>query len=123
MKIKDRKTGKIIKEEEDSTSIIKFLYHSLLGRITLTFIFSRIYFSKLLSIYYKSTLSKKKIRDFVKKYDMDKGLLNKDFKSFDDFFKRKEEVVADSEGFVATASGKIRVFKIRGFTLGIKNLK
>ena len=74
MKIKDRKTGKIIKEEEDSASVIKFLYHSLSGRIVLKFIFSRIYFSKLLSIYYKSTLSKKKIKDFVKKYDMDKSL-------------------------------------------------
>jgi len=126
MKIKDRKTAKVIKEEEDSASIIKFLYHSLLGRIVLKFIFSRIYFSKLLSIYYKSALSKKKIKDFVKKYDMDKGLLNKDFKSFDDFFKRKEDVTADSEGFVATASGKIRVFRIgedKGLYLGDKKLK
>ena len=112
MKIKDRKTGKIIKEEEDSASIIKFLYHSLVGRIILKCILSRIYFSKLLSIYYKSALSKKKIKDFVKKYDMDKSLLNEDFKSFDDFFKRKEEVAADREGFVASASGKLRVFKI-----------
>ena len=126
MKIKDRKTAKVIKEEEDSASIIKFLYHSLVGRIVLKFIFSRVYFSKLLSIYYKSALSKKKIRDFVKKYDMDKGLLNKDFKSFDDFFKRKEDVVADSEGFVATASGKLRVFKIgedKGLYLGDKKLR
>ena len=126
MKIKDRKTGRIIKEEEDSASVIKFLYNSLSGRIVLKFIFSRIYFSKLLSIYYKSTLSKKKIIDFVKKYDMDKGLLNKDFKSFDDFFKRKEEVVADREGFVASASGKLRVFKIgedKGLYLGDKRLR
>ena len=57
---------------------------------------------------------------------MDKSLLNKDFKSFDDFFKRKEDVVADSEGFAATASGKIRVFKIgedKGLYLGNKKLK
>lgn len=126
MKIKDRKTGRIIKEEEDSASVIKFLYHSLVGRIVLKFIFSRIYFSKLLSIYYKSTLSKKKIKDFVKKYDMDKSLLNKDFKSFDDFFKRKEDVFVDSEGFAATASGKLRVFKIgedKGIYLGDKKLR
>ena len=126
MKIKDRKTGRIIKEEEDSASVIKFLYHSLVGRIVLKFIFSRIYFSKLLSIYYKSTLSKKKIKDFVKKYDMDKSLLNKDFKSFDDFFKRKEDVFVDSEGFAAAASGKLRVFKIgedKGLYLGDKKLR
>ena len=80
MKIKDRKTGRVIREEEDSASIIKFLYHSLVGRIFLKFIFSRIYFSRLFSIYYKSTLSKKKIKDFVNKYGMDKSLLKKDFK-------------------------------------------
>lgn len=126
MKIKDRKTGRIIKEEEDSAKIIEFLYHSFAGRIFLKLFFARVYFSKLLSIYYKSALSKKKIRDFVKKYDLDKSLLNKDFKSFDDFFKRKEDVVVDSEGFVATASGKIRVFKIgedKGLYLGDKKLK
>ena len=126
MKIKDRKTGRIIKEEEDSASVIKFLYHSLVGRIILKFIFSRSYFSKLLLIYYKSALSKKKTKDFVKKYGMDKSLLNKDFKSFDDFFKRKEEVTVDGEGFVAAASGKIRVFKIgddKGLYLGDKKLK
>ena len=112
MKIIDRKTGRIIKEEEDSAKIIKFLYHSFIGRIFLKLFFARVYFSKLLSIYYKSPVSKKKIKDFVKKYGLDRALLKRDFKSFADFFSRKEEVNVDNEGFLATASGKLRVFKI-----------
>ena len=44
MKIKDRKTAKVIKEEEDSASVIKFLYHSLLGRAVLKFIFPEFIF-------------------------------------------------------------------------------
>lgn len=112
MKIIDRKTGRIIKEEEDSAKIIEFLYHSLVGRIFLKLFFARVYFSKLLSIYYKSPVSKNKIKGFVKKYGLDRALLKRDFKSFADFFSRKEKINVDNEGFLATASGKLRVFKI-----------
>lgn len=112
MKIIDRKTGRIIKEGEDSAKIIEFLYHSFAGRIFLKLFFARPYFSKLLSIYYKSSVSKKKIKGFVKKYDLDRALLKRDFKSFADFFSRKEKINVDKEGFLATASGKLRVFKI-----------
>ena len=59
----------------------------------------------MLSIYYKSSVSKKKIKGFVKKYDLDGALLKRDFKSFDDFFSRKEKINVDKEGFLATASG------------------
>ena len=43
---------------------------------------------------------------------MDRGLLKRNFKSFADFFSRKEKINVDNEGFLATASGKLRVFKI-----------
>ena len=112
MEIIDRRSGKIIREEEDSAKVIEFLYHSFLGRLFLKLFFARPYFSKLLSIYYKSHLSKNKIKSFIKKYDLDRGLLKRNFKSFADFFSRKEKINVDNEGFLATASGKLRVFKI-----------
>lgn len=112
MEIIDRRSGKIIKEEEDSAKVIEFLYHSFFGRLFLKLFFARPYFSKLLSIYYKSPLSKNKIKSFIKKYDLDRGLLKRNFKSFADFFSRKEKINVDNEGFLATASGKLRVFKI-----------
>ena len=112
MKIIDRKNGQIINEVEDSAGIIRFLYHSLPGRIFLKLFFARVYFSKLLSLYYKSPLSKAKIEGFVKKYNMDGRLLKRGFASFDDFFTRKERINPDREGFIATASAKLRVFRI-----------
>ena len=112
MKIIDRKNGQIINDVEDSAGIIRFLYHSLPGRIFLKLFFARVYFSKLLSIYYKSPLSKAKIESFVKKYNMDGRLLKRGFVSFDDFFTRKERINPDREGFIATASAKLRVFRI-----------
>ena len=112
MEIIDRRSGKIIKEGEDSAKVIEFLYHSFFGRLFLKLFFARPYFSKLLSIYYKSPLSKNKIKSFIKKYDLDRGLLKRNFKSFADFFSRKEKINVDNEGFLATASGKLRVFKI-----------
>ena len=93
MEIIDRRSGKIIREEEDSAKVIEFLYHSFIGRIFLKLFFARPYFSKLLSLYYKSPMSKNKIKSFIKKYNLDK-------------------INVDNEGFLATASGKLRVFKI-----------
>lgn len=112
MEIIDRRSGKIIREEEDSAKVIEFLYHSFIGRIFLKLFFARPYFSKLLSIYYKSSMSKNKIKSFIKKYNLDRGLLQRNFKSFADFFSRKEKINVDNGGFLATASGKLRVFKI-----------
>ena len=91
MKIIDRRSGKIIKEEEDSAKIIGFLYHSFFGRLFLKLFFARPYFSKLLSIYYKSPMSKNKIKSFIKKYNLDRGLLQRNFKSFADFFFKKRK--------------------------------
>ena len=112
MEIIDRRSGKIIREEEDSAKVIEFLYHSFTGRIFLKLFFARPYFSKLLSLYYKSPMSKNKIKSFIKKYNLDRGLLQRNFKSFANFFSRKEKINVDNEGFPATASGKLRVFKI-----------
>ena len=69
MEIIDRRSGKIIREEEDSAKVIEFLYHSFIGRIFLKLFFARPYFSKLLSLYYKSPMSKDKIKSFIKKYN------------------------------------------------------
>ena len=57
-------------------------------------------------------MSKNKIKRFKKKYYLDIGLLNRNLKRFADFFSRKEKINVDNEGFPATASGKLRVFKI-----------
>ena len=88
----ERKTGRVIQEEEYGQRAIYFLYHHFLGRVLLKMIFARPYFSFLRGLYYNSFLSKKEIAPFVEKYGLSKELLKKNYQSFGAFFSRKEAV-------------------------------
>ena len=50
----ERKTGRLIQEEEYGQKAIYFLYHHFLGRVLLKMIFARPYFSFLRGLYYNS---------------------------------------------------------------------
>ena len=54
----ERRTGRLIREEEYGQRAIYFLYHHFLGRLLLKMIFARSYFSFLRGLYYNSFLSK-----------------------------------------------------------------
>ena len=133
----ERKTGRLIQEEEYGQKAIYFLYHHFLGRLLLKMIFARPYFSFLRGLYYNSFLSKKDIAPFVEKYGLSKELLKKNYQSFGAFFSRKEAVYLREAGkentkengeawkeklrekgqarkraFYATASGKLLAYKI-----------
>ena len=137
----ERKTGRLIQEEESGQKAIYFLYHHFLGRLLLKMIFARPYFSFLRGLYYNSFLSKKEIVPFVEKYGLPKEYLKKNYNSFGAFFSRKEEVYLRDAGkentkdngedwketirekgqekgqggkqpFYATASGKVLAYKI-----------
>lgn len=94
----ERKTGRLIQEEEYGQKAIYFLYHHFLGRLLLKMIFARPYFSFLRGLYYNSFLSKKDIAPFVEKYGLSKELLKKRYQSFGDFFSRKEAVYLREAG-------------------------
>lgn len=94
----ERKTGRLIQEEEYGQKAIYFLYHHFLGRLLLKMIFARPYFSFLRGLYYNSFLSKKEIAPFVEKYGLSKELLKKNYQSFGDFFSRKEAVYLREAG-------------------------
>ena len=137
----ERKTGRLIQEEEYGQKAIYFLYHHFLGRLLLKMIFARPYFSFLRGLYYNSFLSKKEIVPFVEKYGLPKEYLKKNYNSFGAFFSRKEAVYLRDAGkentkengedwkekirengkekgregqqpFYATASGKVLAYKI-----------
>ena len=137
----ERKTGRVIQEEEYGQKAIYFLYHHFLGRLLLKMIFARPYFSFLRGLYYNSFLSKKEIVPFVEKYGLPKEYLKKNYNSFGAFFSRKEAVYLRDAGkentkengeawkeklrengqekgqegqqpFYATASGKLLAYKI-----------
>ena len=137
----ERKTGRLIREEEYGQKAIYFLYHHLIGRVLLKMLFARPYFSFLRGLYYNSFLSKKEIAPFVEKYGLSKELLKRNDQSFGAFFSRKEAVYLRDAGkentkengeawkeklrengqekgregqqpFYATASGKVLAYKI-----------
>ena len=137
----ERKTGRLIQEEEYGQKAIYFLYHHFIGRVLLKTIFARPYFSFLRGLYYNSFLSKKEIAPFVEKYGLSKAHLKKNYQSFGAFFSRKEAVYLRDAGkentkengeawkekirengrekgregqqpFYATASGKVLAYKI-----------
>ena len=128
----ERKTGRLIQEEEYGQKAIYFLYHHFLGRLLLKMIFARPYFSFLRGLYYNSFLSKQDIAPFVEKYGLSKELLKKNYQSFGAFFSRKEAVnlrearkenakengeawkekIQGKLPFYASASGKVLAYKI-----------
>ena len=133
----ERKTGRLIQEEEYGQKAIYFLYHHFLGRLLLKMIFARPYFSFLRGLYYNSFLSKKDIAPFVEKYGLSKEYLKKNYQSVGAFFSTKEAVnlreagkentkengeawkeklrekgQARKRAFYATASGKLLAYKI-----------
>ena len=137
----ERKTGRLIREEEYGQKAIYFLYHHFIGRVLLKMIFARPYFSFFRGLYYNSFLSKKEIAPFVEKYGLSKAHLKKNYQSFGAFFSRKEAVYLRDAGkentkdngedwkekirengqekghegklpFYATASGKVLAYKI-----------
>ena len=94
----ERKTGRLIREEEYGQKAIYFLYHHFIGRVLLKMLFARPYFSFLRGLYYNSFLSKKEIVPFVEKYGLPKEYLKKNYNSFGAFFSRKEAVYLREAG-------------------------
>lgn len=131
MKIWDRKNKEYIDEKETMQKGSEFLYNTVLGRIFLKTIFVSGWFSNIISIYQKSSLSKSKIVKFIKDYniEMDKYNPVKTYNSFRDFFVRKREVLKyisdesmNNENLIAIADSKLSVYQIdENCYLKIKN--
>ena len=66
----DRKENIYINEEETAQKGAEFLYNTLLGRILLRLIFASRWFSKSQALYQSSKLSKRKIKPFIQKYNI-----------------------------------------------------
>ena len=122
MRIYDRKLQKYIEEKEYQEGILRFLYHTVLGRVLLKVLVARPWLSKAVALYYKSRLSKKKIIPFIEENNVDVSeWVIEDFKTFNDFFIRRKDVSVDS-GLISIADSKLSVYKIdENLKLKIKN--
>ena len=118
----DLTNDKYIEKKEQKS--LKFLYNTIIGRFILKFI-TKSFISKVYAIYMNSSLSKHKIRRFIKKNNIDiNDYEQKEYKSFNDFFIRniKENKRSISQGLIAVCDSKLSAYKINNdSTFNIKN--
>ena len=113
--IKERKTGKIYIEKE--SKINKFLYNTKFGRIILKLLILP-FISKISGIFMDSPLSKKMIRNFIYKNNIDMNdYEEKKYVSFNDFFtrkikKNKRKINLDKKSLISPCDGKLSVYKL-----------
>ena len=118
----DLKTNKYI--EGKTQNSLRFLYNTLIGRIILKIIITKP-ISKIYEKYMNSKYSKKKIKKFIKKNKINMNdYIEKDYKSFNDFFIRniKENKRKISDGIISVCDSKLSVYNINDdTTFKIKN--
>ncbi len=113
----ERSTGKIQTEKIEGEAWMKWLYYNSLGELSLHNLVKRKFISEIYGGVMDKPSSAKKIAGFVKKYNIDLTITQKEsFESFNDFFTRKlkpgaRPVCIDSTVVVSPADGKIMIFK------------
>ena len=116
MQYYNRKTARIEEEAESMQGSLHFLYDTALGRFCLKTVVARPWVSKVYGKYQKSRLSRRKIRSFVEKNNIDVSDWNVDsFRNFNDFFTRKKALspdLTDPSDLLSIADSKMRIFPI-----------
>ena len=108
---------------------LKFLYNNLIGNLVL-YIVSRRWVSKIVGKYLDSKLSKKRIKKYIKKNNINMDLfMEEEYESFNAFFTRriKQEnrpFDRDKNSFISPCDGKLTVYEIdENCEFEIKNFK
>lgn len=128
MKIYQREKGKYQDISQFHSRSLYFLYNTKLGRRILKYITLPI-FSKVIAVYYNSSLSKRKIKPFIQKYHINMEEYEKrEYYSFQDFFIRKlciktRNICTDRNRFISPADAKLMVYPIsEDLLLNIKGI-
>lgn len=117
VKIYDRHQKRYLEEKESGSKLLDFLYKNSLGRIILKILINPT-ISKVGGIYHDSTLSKLKIKTFVKNNNIKLSDFEKEeYKNFNDFFIRKiredKRTIDDKkDSFISPADSKLTVYDI-----------
>ncbi len=113
----ERKSGSLTKEFVPSEGMLRWLYNSSLGKVTLNTLVKRKMLTRLGGWYMSSRFSKKKIDKFVAQYQVDlsnfKITDSKAYLNFNDFFFRKvrPEKRPIGNGVVSPADCKMLAFQ------------
>ena len=131
----DRESGEVKTEKVYGEKWLDWLYHNPVGEATLWTIAKRKIVTSLYGDQMEKPASADKIMPFVKEYDVDLSIAQKqNFTSFNDFFIRKlkpeaRPIVADSLAVASPADGKILAYEniknadfyIKGFRFNVNS--
>ena len=110
--------------ENKDNNALRFLYNTIIGRIFLKIVITKP-ISKMYAKYMNSNLSKRKIKKFIKKNNIDMDeYINQEYKSFNDFFMRKikEDKRIIEDGLISVCDSKLSAYKIdKNSRFNIKN--
>ena len=125
MDIYNRKTKEYEKNTQSSATTLNFLYNTVPGRIILKLLIMP-FISKIVGFFHDSSLSKLKIKSFIKNNNINMDEYEtKEYKNFNDFFtrKRKTKIKKLTKGeFASPADSKLLVYKItKDLKVTIKN--
>lgn len=117
VKIYDRKRQAVMEQADYKDGLLVKLYQSKWGKLLLPCITSP-FFSSLASIWDYTPLSKKKITDFVTRYQIDLTECEKKrYRNFAEFLtrkrKEKENQLAKTDAVIAVADAKLQAFLIQ----------
>lgn len=113
----ERISGEVVEELVPGEGILKWLYSSVLGKVSLHLLVKRKIVSVVGGWYMNSRLSKPQIDKFIKKNKIDLSLYNisdsNSFNNFNEFFYRKiqKEKRPIAHGVVSPADGKMVAFQ------------
>lgn len=122
--IYDRENGSLYEEKQYAGKMLSFLYGNPFGRLILKIAVSPA-LSNLVSKYYSSSLSKRKIKRFVSKHNVCLDEYEKkEYSCFNDFFTRKKIVshICEKNELISPADSKLSVYRIsRDLQIKVKN--
>lgn len=125
MKVYNRALGQYEEENSGDSITLRFLYRTAFGRLLLKIAIARPFFSKAVSRFQHSPLSRRSISGFVKKNNIDISAWDiESFRCFNDFFIRKKGF-SDTSGeneLISVADSRLSAYRIcNGLKLNIKN--
>ena len=121
-KVYNRKLKQYIEVKHFGANTLDKVYNSkILTNIATSKLISKVY-----GLYNSSSLSKKKIKEFIKENEIDiKEYENKEYKNFNDFFIRKKKKIKidnNSKHLISPVDGKLLVYKVNDKKIKVKGL-
>lgn len=139
IKVYDRNTKDYEIEKVAGEKYLKWNYSSPMGMSLLELFIKKKFFSKLYGAYCDSSLSKKKVKNFIRDFDIDMSICKdslEDFKCFNDFFIRRlnekgRPINRDKDILISPGDGRLLAYdhidmenlvRIKGVTYSLKEL-